>query len=92
MRYQLDLTLRQAEGALARVLGTAERRGKSPHQRDANLHSRQKTVGILSQIESDFRGAIPFFGALLQTAATGREDGDLRSGKKAVGENQHQDD
>ena len=26
MRYQLDLTLRQAEGALTRVLGTAERR------------------------------------------------------------------
>ncbi|TKR29691.1 acetolactate synthase [Luteimonas gilva] len=30
MRYQLDLTLRQAEGALARVLGTAERRGFRP--------------------------------------------------------------
>ena len=30
MRYRLDLTLRQAEGALSRVLGTAERRGSSP--------------------------------------------------------------
>ena len=30
MRYQLDLTLRHAEGALARVLGTAERRGFAP--------------------------------------------------------------
>lgn len=30
MRYQLDLTLRRAEGALARVLGTAERRGFTP--------------------------------------------------------------
>lgn len=30
MRYQLDLTLRRAEGALARVLGTAERRGFQP--------------------------------------------------------------
>jgi len=30
MRYQLELTLRQAEGALARVLGTAERRGFRP--------------------------------------------------------------
>ena len=30
MRYRLDLTLRQAEGALARVLGTAERRGFRP--------------------------------------------------------------
>ena len=27
MRYQLDLTLRRAEGALVRVLGTTERRG-----------------------------------------------------------------
>jgi acetolactate synthase II small subunit len=30
MRYQLDLTLRRAEGALTRVLGTAERRGFQP--------------------------------------------------------------
>lgn len=30
MRYQLDLTLRRAEGALARVIGTAERRGFQP--------------------------------------------------------------
>lgn len=30
MRYRLDLTLRRAEGALARVLGTAERRGFQP--------------------------------------------------------------
>lgn len=30
MRYRLDLTLRQAEGALVRVLGTTERRGFRP--------------------------------------------------------------
>ena len=30
MRYRLDLTLRHAEGALARVLGAAERRGFRP--------------------------------------------------------------
>ena len=30
MRDQLDLTLRHAEGALARVVGTAERRGFAP--------------------------------------------------------------
>jgi acetolactate synthase II small subunit len=30
MRYQLELTLRRAEGALSRVLGTAERRGFTP--------------------------------------------------------------
>ena len=30
MRYQLDLTLRHVEGALARVLGATERRGFRP--------------------------------------------------------------
>ena len=30
MRYRLDLTLRQVEGALVRVLGTTERRGFRP--------------------------------------------------------------
>ncbi len=30
MRYQLDLTLRRAEGAIVRVLGTTERRGFLP--------------------------------------------------------------
>ena len=30
MRYQIDLTLRRAEGALTRVIGTAERRGFQP--------------------------------------------------------------
>ena len=29
-RYHIDLTLRRAEGALARVLGTTERRGYRP--------------------------------------------------------------
>lgn len=39
MRYQLDLTLRQAEGALARVLGTAERRGFRPLSVDGETQS-----------------------------------------------------
>ena len=30
MRYQLDLILRRAEGAIVRVLGTTERRGFLP--------------------------------------------------------------
>lgn len=30
MRYRLDLILRPAEGALLRVIGTAERRGYTP--------------------------------------------------------------
>ena len=38
MRYRLDLTLRQAEGALARVLGTAERRGFQPLSVDGEAH------------------------------------------------------
>ena len=38
MRYRLDLTLRHAEGALARVLGTAERRGFQPLSVDGEAH------------------------------------------------------
>lgn len=30
MHYQLDVILRQADGALARVLGTTQRRGYAP--------------------------------------------------------------
>ena len=36
MRYQLDLTLRRAEGALVRVLGTTERRGFQPVRIDGD--------------------------------------------------------
>ena len=36
MRYQLDLTLRRAEGALVRVLGTTERRGFQPVRVDGD--------------------------------------------------------
>jgi len=39
MRYQLELTLRRAEGALTRVLGTAERRGFAPLSVDAHAHA-----------------------------------------------------
>ena len=38
MRYQLEVTLRRAEGALARVLGTAERRGFQPLSVDGEAH------------------------------------------------------
>ncbi|HSD16041.1 MAG TPA: ACT domain-containing protein [Thermomonas sp.] len=36
MRYQLDLILRRAEGALVRVLGTTERRGFQPIRVDGD--------------------------------------------------------
>lgn len=39
MRYRLDLTLRHAEGALARVFGTAERRGFRPLAVEGGIHS-----------------------------------------------------
>ncbi len=38
MRYRLELTLRRAEGALTRVLGTAERRGFQPLSVDGEAH------------------------------------------------------
>lgn len=40
MRYQLDLTLRRAEGAIARVLGTTERRGFQPVSVDGGIQSK----------------------------------------------------
>lgn len=39
MRHQLDLTLRHADGALARIIGTAERRGFRPVCVDGETHS-----------------------------------------------------
>lgn len=39
MRYQLDLILRRAEGALVRVLGTTERRGFTPIAVDGETSS-----------------------------------------------------
>ena len=39
MRYQLDLTLRRAEGAIARVLGTTERRGFQPLSVDGDARN-----------------------------------------------------
>ncbi len=39
MRYRLDLTLRHAEGALARVLGTTERRGFRPLALEGGIHT-----------------------------------------------------
>ncbi|MDE2407106.1 MAG: acetolactate synthase [Xanthomonadaceae bacterium] len=38
MRYQLEMTLRRAEGALTRVLGTAERRGFQPVSVQGEAH------------------------------------------------------
>lgn len=39
MRYRLDLTLRRSEGALTRVLGTAERRGFAPVAVEGETHA-----------------------------------------------------
>ena len=39
MRYQLDMTLRSAEGAIARVIGTTERRGFQPISIDGGIQS-----------------------------------------------------
>lgn len=37
-RYQLDLTLRHADGALSRIIGAAERRGFKPVCVDGEAH------------------------------------------------------
>jgi len=53
MRYQLDLTLRHAEGALARVLGTAERRGFRPLSVDGEAQSDGDRWHLRMTVEGD---------------------------------------
>ena len=56
MRYRLDLTLRQAEGALARVLGTAERRGFRPLSVDGEAQHDGDRWHLSMTVEGDRAG------------------------------------
>jgi len=56
MRYRLDLTLRQAEGALARVLGTAERRGFRPLSVDGETQPDGERWHLCMTVESERPG------------------------------------
>jgi acetolactate synthase II small subunit len=56
MRYQLDLTLRRAEGALARVLGTTERRGFQPVSVDGEARNDGDRWHLRMTVEGE-RGA-----------------------------------
>ena len=56
MRYRLDLTLRHAEGALARVLGTAERRGFTPVSVDGETQPDGDRWHLRMTVESDRAG------------------------------------
>lgn len=53
MRYQLDLTLRRAEGALARVIGTAERRGFKPVSVDGETQTDGDRWHLRLAVESE---------------------------------------
>lgn len=55
-RYRLDLTLRQAEGALARVLGTTERRGFRPVAVDGDTRGDAERWRLQMTVEGE-RGA-----------------------------------
>ena len=53
MRYQLELTLRRTEGALTRVLGTAERRGFAPLSVDGHAHADGERWQLRMTVEGD---------------------------------------
>lgn len=56
MRYQLELTLRRAEGALARVIGTAERRGFTPMSVDGETATDGDRWHLRLTVEGDRAG------------------------------------
>ncbi len=53
MHYQLDVTLRQSEGALARVLGTAQRRGYAPLSMQAETDPRAEAWTLSMKVASE---------------------------------------
>ena len=53
MQFQLDLTLRQSEGALARVLGTTQRRGFAPTALRAEAHPDNGQWALRMTVESE---------------------------------------
>ncbi len=53
MRYQLDLTLRHAEGALARVLGATERRGFKPLTLDGQAQPEAERWQLRMTVEGE---------------------------------------
>ena len=57
MRYQLELTLRRAEGALTRVLGTAERRGFAPLSVDGHAHADGERWQLRMTVEGEREAA-----------------------------------
>jgi len=44
------------------------------------------------QFQRPFRAVVAFFGALLQAHLAGGDDGDLRHGENAVGQDEEEDD
>ncbi len=56
MRYRIDVTLRRAEGALARVIGTAERRGFQPIGVDGGLQPDGERWQLRMSVEGERSG------------------------------------
>lgn len=53
MRYQCEMTLRRAEGALVRVLGTTERRGFRPLSFEGDTPGDGDRWSLRMTVESD---------------------------------------
>jgi len=53
MHFQLDVILRQSDGALARVLGTAQRRGYAPLSMRAETEPHAAAWTLSMKVESE---------------------------------------
>ncbi|MEZ5466013.1 MAG: ACT domain-containing protein [Lysobacteraceae bacterium] len=58
MRYRFDMTLRQAEGALARVIGVTERRGYRPLKVDGETRSEGDRWHLCLEVEGERDGGL----------------------------------
>ena len=70
----------------------AESAGENADQGDAYLDGGKEPAGGVGQLQGDPGPLVAFFGPLLKPCLAGGNDGDLRHGEKAVGDDQGRND